>query len=211
MNPVGDKPPNVYWRRRVVVLVALVVVIGLVVWLVKSLLGAVGGGDPVTSQTQPPASTAVATASATADPSASASASTPAADGSAACATQAVAVTATSAAKTVKVGTATKIGMTIENTGADKCTLDAGSANLELVISSGSERIWSSDDCQKSAENRPTVVDPGAKLQSEVPWDVVRSAQGCPSSQAALKAGTYQLTAKVGDIDSAPLTFTVED
>ncbi len=99
--------------------------------------------------------------------------------------------------------------MTIVNTGATACTLDAGSANLELVVASGADRIWSSDDCQKASENQQTSVAPGVKLESKVAWSVVRSASGCPTGLAKLKPGTYQLTARVGDFRSQPLALTV--
>lgn len=207
MHPVGNKPPNVYWRRRVVAIVALVIIVLLAIWAIKAVAGAFGDDTAATTPTpQPSTPPASASASATADPSGSATTTSEAE----ACSQESVSVTATSESKVVTVGQATKVGMVLENTGEAACTLDAGSKNLELVISSGAERIWSSDDCQSVGASRPTTVDPGAKLASEVPWEVVRSDKSCGTDLATLKAGTYQLKARAGEWESAPLTLTVK-
>lgn len=205
MNSRGPVPAHIYRRRRLTVLAALVVALVLLVLLIRAIIGASFGADP-TAAPAAPSSTAATAASGTATSTATSSATA----SGAACAADALKVTPTTAAETVKVAQQTKVGMTIENAGPTPCTLDAGSGNLELVISSGNERIWSSDDCQKAGENRPTEVAPGGKLESTVAWEVNRSAQGCPTTLAPLKAGTYALKARVGDVTSDSTTFTVE-
>ena len=126
-----------------------------------------------------------------------------------ACAAETTAVVATADATSYALGATAKIGMTITNSGAAACTLDAGSAALELLVVSGEDRIWSSDDCQENAESRPTTVEPGeaGMLASSVEWTLVRSAEGCAKDLPALRAGTYQLTARAGEITSAPLVL----
>lgn len=215
MHPVGDKPPNVYWRRRLVVILLLIVLIALVVWGIRAVVGAVG--EDVQAATPPPTTPATsappATATATGTQSASASESeseeatqteSPSASD---CSAESLKVLATSSARSAAPGSAIKVGMTIENAGEENCVVDAGSGNLELVITSGNDQVWSSDDCQGPAENRPTEVEPGAKLSSEVNWNAVRSSEGCPTDVSALKPGTYQLRGKVGSITSEPLTI----
>lgn len=208
LRPVGDKPPNIYWRRRVVVIVVLVVFLALLIWGIRAVLGVMAGDEQaaVTPSPSPSAST-LATASGTQSPSGS---GTQSASGSAGeCGDDALKVSATSSSREVAAGAAIKVGMLIENVSDSACSFDAGSANLSLKVTSGNDQIWSSDDCQGAGENAPTVVQPGGQLTSEVAWNGVRSAEGCPTGLAKLKAGTYQLRASVGDITSGALTITL--
>ncbi len=208
MHPVGDRPPNVYWRRRVVAAVLAVVVVALLVWGVSAVVGALRGDED-----DPTAAPTVTTTGPAPDP---AETMPPAPDATAAAegevpACAAVAVVATSDAASYPLGGTATVGMTITNTGTAACTVDAGSAALELLVVSGEDRIWSSDDCQEGAENRPSTVEPGeaGMLASSVEWALVRSAEGCAEGLPALKAGTYQLTARAGEITSEPIVLEI--
>ncbi len=206
IHPVGPKRRETYWRRRIVALVLLVLLVVAVVFGVKAVVSAIAGDDPTTpaadvggtAEASPPAQDP-----ATDDPDAQA--------GPPACAPEQVSLVAISEATSYAVGGTARMGMRITNTGTADCSLDAGSAALELTVVSGEDRIWSSDDCQESAQSVPTTVAPGEEgaLESSVEWPLVRSAKGCPSDLPALKAGTYQLMARAGDLTSTPLVFTV--
>lgn len=221
MHPVGDRPPQVYWRRRVVVLVLLVVVLALAIWGASALVGALRG-DASSADAPAPTPATPADADGT-DPAAGTAPTTPAADAGTGqaqgeaevppCGADVTVVAATADAATYALGATAKLGMTITNNGTVPCTLDAGSAALELLVVSGEDRIWSSDDCQEAAENRPTTVEPGeaGMLASSVEWPLTRSAQGCADGLPELKAGTYQLTARAGDLTSAPLVLQLTD
>ncbi len=214
MHPVGRRPPNVYWRRRVVALVLLVVVLALVVWGVTALVGALRGDDPAAD-----APTGSVADAGDTEGSAATAPTTQAGTGTGteaqgegevpACGADTTAVVATADAASYALGATAVLGMTITNTGTVPCTLDAGSAALELLVVSGEDRIWSSDDCQEAPENRPTTVEPGeaGMLASSVEWPLARSAEGCADDLPALKAGTYQLTARAGEITSAPVVL----
>ena len=220
IRPVGPQRAQVYWRRRVLAVVLLVAVVLALGFGLRSLLTS-GDPDP---QVDPaagasqPADPSAAAADPTAPSDEAGSAQSPAADAAAAegevpgCAEGQVLVAATTDATAYPAGATATVGMTITNTGTAPCLLDAGSAALELLVVSGSDRIWSSDDCQTSAESRPTTVAPGeaGMLASGVEWPLVRSAEGCPEGLAAPRAGTYQLTARAGDVTSAPLAFDVQ-
>jgi hypothetical protein len=216
MRPVGTREPQVYWRRRVVALVALVLVVALLVWGVTSVVGALrGGDDPATdggaTTAQEPAPEPATDPQPSADPSAATTESAPAEDEVPACAAPALVVAPTADATSYALGATATIGMTITNTGPAPCSMDAGSAALELLVVSGADRIWSSDDCQTDAQSRPTTVEPGEAgvLASSVEWTLVRSAEGCANGLPELRAGTYQLTARAGEITSEPLAFQV--
>jgi hypothetical protein len=206
MHPVGSKPPNIYWRRRVAALVVLLLVVLLLTWAVRAVAG-LFAPDPAPAAA--PADKPPATAAPVADPSASASLP-PSAAPTPACDATSLKVEAVSDSRTYKLGSSAQIGMTITNTGTGPCSMDAGSAALELVISSGSDRVWSSDDCQTTGESRPTVIEPNGVLESKVAWNLERSSQGCGTDLSALKAGTYQLVARAGDLKSTPLSLTIQ-
>jgi hypothetical protein len=76
-------------------------------------------------------------------------------------------------------------------------------------VVSGSDRIWSSDDCQKEPSSKVQILEPGAELASTVAWPVQRSAEGCPADLPAPRPGTYQLTGRVGDLTSQPVAFAI--
>ncbi len=208
MHPVGSKPPNIYWRRRVAALVVLLLVVLILSWAVRAVAG-LFTPDPAPSAAASAAKPAVTASAPVADPSASADVS-PGAAATPACDATSLKVEAVSDSRTYKLGSSAQIGMTITNTGTGPCSMDAGSAALELVISSGSDRVWSSDDCQTAGESRPTVIEPNGVLESKVAWNLERSSQGCGTDLSALKAGTYQLVARAGDLKSAPLSLTIQ-
>lgn len=211
IHPVGSKRPETYWRRRVVALVLLGLVLIAVVFGVKAVLGAVAGAqaadeDLSTSAVSP--DPVIATDDPATDVSAPADLS---ASGPADCAADQLSLVAITDATGYVLGGTARVGMRITNTGDAPCTMDAGSEALELLVVSGEDRIWSSDDCQESAQSQPTTVDPGdaGALESNVEWTLVRSAAGCADDLPDLQAGTYQLTARAGDLTSSPLAFEV--
>lgn len=217
MHPVGDRPPNVYWRRRVVTAVLAVVVVALLGWGIGAAVGALRGGEdpttapPPTETSEPPADPAETTPASSTVAESTDAESTAQGEGEVPACGEGTAVVATADAASYALGGTAKLGMTITNTGTDPCTLDAGSAALELLVVSGEDRIWSSDDCQEGAESRPSTVEPGedGMLASSVEWTLVRSADGCVEGLPALKAGTYQLTARAGEITSEPLVLQI--
>jgi hypothetical protein len=211
MRPVGPEDPSVYWRRRLAVLVAVVALV-VVVYLVLRLTTGGGQSNP-TGDAGTAGSTSTSTHAADGPQAGAEAETTPTAGatsgGVAACDAASLQVTATADATTYASGSQPKVGMRIKNIGPAACTLDAGSAALELKIVSGNDRIWSSDDCQQEASSNVQTVEPGGELASSVVWPLQRSAEGCPSGLSAPKPGTYQLTGRVGEITSEPLAFTI--
>ncbi len=204
MHPVGPRRRETYWRRRIVALVLLVLLVVAVVFGVKAVVGAIAGDDP----TPAPAQTEGAPQS-DASPTGE---ETGTASGPPACTAEQISLVAISDATSYSVGGTARVGMRITNTGTADCTMDAGSAALELTVVSGEDRIWSSDDCQESAQSVPTTVAPGddGALESNVEWALVRSAEGCATGLPEVKPGTYQLVARAGDLTSSPLVLTVQ-
>ncbi len=236
LRPVGPEPAAVYWRRRLVVLLAAAAVVLLLVGGVRAMTG--GGADDASATAAEsaakdseaardpgsvpgkdggkdggkdakaqPGTTATAGASATGGPASPTQQSQ--APGAAACTAKSLQVTATADASSYAKGATPTLGLLIRNVGKEDCSLDAGSAAVELLIVSGKDRIWSSDDCQKDGTSNVQVLKPGAELASSVKWPMQRSAAGCPADLPAPGAGTYQLTGRVGEFTSQPLVFRI--
>lgn len=201
MNPVGPEPAEVYWRRRAVVVGAIVVVLVLLFLIWPS------GGDsaPVASPT------ATATPTANASPSAAASGSaSPVPSGSApACADPDIKVQAGVETDKPTAGSDVVFVMTITNNSSVACTRPVGAADTSFTVSSGGYRVWSSDDCNPGGEAVAEVIPPGKAFALQATWDGSITEPGCPSPQRKATAGTYDVTATDGAVKSSETRFVL--
>lgn len=202
-SPVGPQPPSVYWRRRLLLLLGLVAVIVVIILIIVRP----GSGDPNAgpSDTPKPSDSAA--------PSGSPTPSFTSAAGGEACNPAQIAVTAVVDSSTYAAGVNPNVSMTITNAGSAPCTFDVGTGAQEYIITSGSDRIWSSKDCQQSPTATPQVLQPGVPLSTTpFAWDRTRSSTDtCTSTRPAAVSGpdgpTYRLTVKLGTIESEDVAF----
>lgn len=194
-QPVGPLPAATYWRRRAAVLLTFLAV-GVVVALLlpedgqDALRSADGAGEPSASPSPDP----------TAQPS-----TTP--EPPQLCADDALEVQATADAAQYPPGAAAALTLTVRNTGAAPCRRALGQDAVELVVTSGEDRIWSSDDCEPGGPQGEVVLAPGEARTARASWPLVRSAPGCPPDQAAAQPGTYRVTARVGELQVPGAVF----
>ena len=162
LHPVGSQPPRVYWVRRAIFLSLLVVAVAfgaLAFRLVSS------GGTSAASPSHTP------------------SPSTSAAGTPQACPTTALTVGLAAGGASFPAGANPTFTLTVSNTGAAACTVDAGEAARELLVVSGSDRIWSSKDCAQPADaSKLLLLTPGQQYAAKVPWPRVRSTRSGRSS-----------------------------
>jgi hypothetical protein len=197
MHPVGPQPSGVYWRRRLAVAVGLVVVLALVATLVFVVLPRVlGGGDKdkaaAPEGSQPPASSA------------------PASTQPVACTAEQLGVTVTADAPSYAAGALPVLAVAISNTSPTSCTVDAGEAAREVLITSGTDRIWSSKDGPAEPASRLLLLSTGGRDDQAITWQRIRSAEGCAKDLAAPRPGTYTAVVSVAGVTSAPAVFTLE-
>jgi hypothetical protein len=126
----------------------------------------------------------------------------------AACDGKGLGVQVSTDARSYAGGAAARFRLTITNTGKTACRLDVGStAAVELLVTSGKDRVWSSDDCQPEAKPKTVTLQPGDAEEQSATWKLERSAPGCAKGLAEPRKGTYSVVARVGDVRSKPVTF----
>jgi hypothetical protein len=195
LRPAGSLPARVYWVRRFVVLAAVLAVVLIVAWIVPFVVGKVGDLFSGAQSAAPGATT-----------------TTPAAEvGPQPCATDALGLTLAADAASYPAGALPTLSVTLVNNGPAGCVVDAGEAQREIVITSGTDRIWSSRDCATGvALTRELLLAPGAPDATTVQWQRTRSAAGCPGDHPAALKGTYSATLTLAGASSPPVVFVLE-
>jgi len=190
LHPVGPLPASIYWRRRALVLVVVLAVL---------LLGGsfLGGGDGVKTpqaRTQPTSSpTPVRSSGPPVPPSA--------------CPDSALKLETDTDEARYPVGGKPEITLVVGNTSEVTCTRDLGTKAVELLIFSGEDRVWSSDDCSKGNGSAVVKLKPGARSAVMLTWQGKRSKPECEGSREQAKPGTYRVVARVGTLRSEGAVF----
>ena len=196
-TPTGRQSPQVYRRRRLVVLIGLLaVIIAIVLVIVRP--GASQGEEPVASPSAEP-STAPETTSIPTEPTA--------ADGDP-CAPEKIVVEAVTDKSSYEPGEQPQLSLTITNTGKNVCVLNAGTKAQVFTVTSGSEQYWTSTDCQVDAIDAEVSLTPGTPVSSSVPiiWDRTYSTpETCTGARETVPAGgaSYHLAVTVDGFASA--------
>lgn len=194
LRPEGSLPARVYWVRRAVVVLVLVLVVVLAVLGVRALLG--GGGDDGAASPTDAGTTPAPTDEETTE-------------GTPVCEPGAVGLEMTADATTYAAGALPTFTIRITNTGEATCLLDAGDAQRQVLITSGSDRIWASTDCAMG-ETLQLLLAPGQVDERQVQWDRSRSVEGCAPDQPAAQPGTYQAVLALGGVSTEPVVFGLE-
>ncbi|MDQ3503073.1 MAG: DUF4232 domain-containing protein [Actinomycetota bacterium] len=201
-RPVGPEPEQTYWRRRA----ALAITVVLLIVLIAQLTGRGGDEDRLSSGEPSPSSptTGSAEPTPTTPSSASASPSGAAAD---LCPPAELQIVADADKDSYPAGGRPQLELRVTNTGSAPCTLDLGQAATELLIFSGPDRIWSSDDCAPGGAAKPTTLEPGKAVPTRLTWAGRRSLPGCEGPKAQALPGTYRIAGRIGDLQAEGGSF----
>ena len=88
------------------------------------------------------------------------------------------------------------------------CLVDAGEASREIVITSGADRVWDNRDCiAAGTESRDLLLPAAGADATQLSWNRVRSAPGCPPDLPAPGAGTYSAQLTLAGAAAPPAVF----
>lgn len=194
-------PARVYWVRRAVLLLVVALVV-LLVWLIAR--AALGGGPAAKAPTTPSTSTSPTI---TPKPGPTIT-TTPYPGGITNCAATDLVLTIVPGASTFAAGVSPTFTLTITDNGPAPCLVDAGDTHRAIVITSGTDRIWSNQDCAAAAADpRTLLLTPKQTDTTQLAWNLVRSAPGCPAGLPVPAAGTYVASFTVAGATAAPAVF----
>lgn len=227
---VGPLPPAVYWRRRALVLGAILLVLFLVA---QACMAASANPDrsagESTGSPTPPASPSQPSP-VTPEPEEPAGepegedAGEPSGEelppggsgvdlGEAGCTDDEMLVRASAEPTTFAAGGRVRVALLIENDSDRACQRDVGGALREIYLrrSSGADRIWSSRDCADLEGQDVQELAPGMQLEYYVDWNG-RASDDCGQGEAAgelVEPGEYELVARLGTVYSEEVVVTV--
>ncbi len=97
----------------------------------------------------------------------------------------------------------------VTNGGTMPCEINIGTSQMEFLVTSGPDRIFSSRDCQAVSEDLLKVIAPGASETANFPWPRNRSVEGCQPVESKPGGGGayYIFTAKLGSRASPKAVF----
>jgi hypothetical protein len=221
LHPVGALPAHVYWRRRVVVLVVLLALLGGAGWLAFTLLAGRDGGDAAASDTavpEPALERVVPSLSAVATPDPpsvpetavepTAAAPEPAAGGPCTDDMLALEVRAPGSAA---LGTKPTFELAVANLSAVPCVraLDKGLQEIVMFDPAGN-RVWGSNDCFPEAGSDPRTLAPGEVVTVPLVWGGLTSEPTCTAARMIPAPGTYLLRARLDTKVSPDASITLQ-
>jgi hypothetical protein len=193
------------------VLVVLLVLAGGVIFIAAKLPPSTAAQPAGTHPARPPSSSSTVTPSqkATEAPSQSAVPSATQ-DATPTCDPSLVTVVASVDAQVYAPGQNPLLEMKVTNGGTVPCEVNLGTSQMEYVITSGSDRIFSSKDCQDGSDDLSKTIAPGASETANFPWQRNRSAPGCSPVPVIPKPGYYKFQAILGQWTSNMAVFELQ-
>jgi hypothetical protein len=208
-RPRGPLPPRVYWTRR---LLLVAVVLALVFAVSRLLGGSAESGDradgpsaaPAAAPAGSPTAARTPSAGATGDPAPTATVPGKRNKKNGATKTPLAVPTGPCADSDVQVQPAVEdavagsdVAITLELTTAESpaCTWQVSPESVVVKLTSGSDRIWSTQDCPAAVQRQSVVVRKDDMSTVQVRWSGQRSDDECTRTTAWAQPGYYFATA----------------
>lgn len=200
--------PRVYRRRRQVAAVLLLLVLGGLVWAGIAVAG-LFRADPAPAAAEATTaalgeSGAASVASPSASPTPTPSPTEPV------CNPADIKVSGSTDAESYAPEATPVLILTVTNTGDIPCPVNVGTSEMDFLVTSGEDRVFSSRDCQKDAEDLEVIIKPGASEDARFSWGRVRSAPGCTAVEGVPGPGQYVFQTRLGERISDEVPFTLE-
>jgi len=199
----GTASTAVYRRRRLFVGVALLIVVAMV-FGGFAVAGAFSSNSAQVSSTETPSGAPSAAPDAT-----PAATPAPTPTPTPACNQNLVTVSASTDKAAYGPDEKPLLSMKVTNGGTMPCEVNMGTSQMDFVVTSGADRIFSSRDCQAKSEDLVKTIQPGASETANFPWARNRTLEGCQPIEAKPGAGGayYVFTAKLGSKASPKAVF----
>lgn len=97
------------------------------------------------------------------------------------------------------------------NAGLTACTRDVGKSAQNVVVRTldGTRTLWTARDCSPINTVNNQVLQPQQQVKDTITWSGTTSTAGCKTPRTQVGAGSYQAVGKMGEKESAPVTFNV--
>ncbi|WP_068928079.1 hypothetical protein [Planobispora rosea] len=221
----SDIGVDVYWRRRLAALIAVLVVVAVVAWACSSSEGPQDvqaaqvaqttspGPDPllaalptVTVTPTPPQNAASAPPSPAPTPR-PAKPSRPSKRPGELCDNADLVLGLQADGEVYGAGALPGFILTLVNTGKVMCVADVGPRSLEIRITSGNDRVWSSSDCVSGETENLRKLERGIPHVQVLKWDRHRSAADCRAERLRARPGTYVAAVRATGMKSRKVVF----
>ena len=196
-NPVGDEPPETYWRRRLIVIGVVVLAILLLWFLISATLA--GDGEQAESSADTSPDTTLSPAAQEPNDG----------DPDRPCTAEDLAVTTAASPAKPAVGSSVAFEVTVEHKGGSACALSSDGDGTSVVVGSGADDIYyDSAWCKDSPvfDGTSWILQPGDRQAVQATWNLQRYSNACePGSNGG--AGTYWVDVAVSGIKAEQARF----
>jgi len=211
-HPIGSHPPAVYWRRRLALFGALLVLIVITAWELRPG----GGGNSAAGTVRSPSSSAnpvsphpTGAAPTTKHPSTPVKPSTSTTPAPRACNSAALKVTALVDKPGYRVGEQPVVRLKVTNTGPVPCVQDLADSQIELRVYNGESRVWGSHDCTIQPGVADRTLAAKQPVLVSIVWSGLSSQPKCAGTRQRVGAGTYTLYALLSGREGAAAQFSI--
>lgn len=206
VRPVGGLPPDVYWRRRIVSIAFVILVLLVLYYLIRGLFVSSPELTPSAGPSASPGPSVSATA--TPDPSGT-TAANPAGRN---CGPEDLTFVLSPSQRYYGAEELPAFTATITNGALTACDLNTGAADLELVVTSGSDRVWDSRDCLTTPllPSQVLTFPAGGAGELQMTWPRVRSNEVCSTALGEPSSGEYRATFTLQGITSDQAFFGLD-
>lgn len=109
-----------------------------------------------------------------------------------------------------RAGMNPELTLSVTNNGDKPCEVNVGTSQMEFLVTSGGDRVFSSPDCQAEASDLMKTIEPGGTEKANFTWERNRTSPGCKPVQTSPKPGYYVLVTKLGERISEKTTFELK-
>lgn len=222
-RPTGRHPQRVYWRRRLVLIAA----VALIIWGVTKVLPGGDDSDPKSAPGESPSTSAPSsepTSATTPKPSTTPTTRPPERKRSKKVVT--IAVTLAAATKSCKVDkvrvrpsvrdgayakSAVPIALEFSTTEKKACNLDLGSSRLLVGVATDDSSVWDTRTCKVDPAPSKIQLDPTWSTRTVLTWSGRRAGEKCKDGTSFARVGAYTVRAALIGGEPQQSTFRLSE